>query len=174
MPRSGLFCLLASALFLSVFGRPVPGSFGCLSQTRFPHSAPPQLTIRTWPSLSPVNQMPSASAACTGATGFAAAKTTDESQTITERTVAIGITSFFTALGKYVLSHFQLPRLAPPWQPDVPLLRQYLGSLLPAAAVANQLRPIPSGLKARLSGPRYVPALAHSMSPRPSQYRGPL
>src|SRR6516164_9158745 len=70
MPRSGLLCLLASALFLSIFGRPVAGSFGSLSQTRFPHNAPPQLTIRTWLSLSPVNHVPSASAACAGATAM--------------------------------------------------------------------------------------------------------
>src|SRR5262249_52427583 len=47
---------------------PVAGSFGSLSQTRFPHNAPAQLTIRTWLSLSPVNHVPSASAACAGAT----------------------------------------------------------------------------------------------------------
>src|SRR5262249_4718829 len=68
MPRSGLLCLLASALFLSVFGRPVAESFVWLSQTRLPHSAPPQFTIRTWLPLSRVNQGPSAWAARAGAT----------------------------------------------------------------------------------------------------------
>ena len=62
-PRSGRLCLLASALFLSVLGRPVAGSFGSFSHTKLPHNAPPQLTIRTWLSFSPVNQVPSASAA---------------------------------------------------------------------------------------------------------------
>ena len=53
-PSSGRLCLLASALFLSVFGWPVAGSFGSLSQTSAPHSAPPQLVMRTWLSLSAV------------------------------------------------------------------------------------------------------------------------
>ena len=48
---------------MSRLGRPVAGSFGSLSQIRLPQSAPPQLTIRTWPCLSPVSQAPKASAA---------------------------------------------------------------------------------------------------------------
>src|SRR5580704_636259 len=81
-PRSGRFCLLASALFLSVFGRPVAGSFGSLSQTSAPHSAPPQLVIRTWLSLSAVYQVPSGSAARAGplAVSAIAASTMVESQ----------------------------------------------------------------------------------------------
>src|SRR5271154_139551 len=65
-PMSGRLCLLASALFLSVFGRPVDGSFGSLSPTSVPHSAPPQLVMRTWLSLSAVYQVPSGSAARAG------------------------------------------------------------------------------------------------------------
>ena len=65
-PISGRLCLLASALFLSVFGRPVAGSFGSFSHTKVPHSAPPQLVMRTWLSLSPVYQVPVGSAANAG------------------------------------------------------------------------------------------------------------
>src|SRR4029077_9378645 len=80
-PSSGRFCLLASALFLSVFGRPVAGSFGSLSQTSEPHSAPPQLVMRTWLSLSAVYQVPSGSAARAGPLGASAiASTTVETQ----------------------------------------------------------------------------------------------
>src|ERR1700681_2462171 len=71
-PSSGRVCLLVSALFLSVFGRAVAGSFGSLSQTREPHSAPPQLVMRTWLSLSAVYQLPSGSAACAGPPGVSA------------------------------------------------------------------------------------------------------
>src|SRR6202035_5845439 len=71
-PSSGRFCLLASALLLSVFGRPVAGSIGSLSQTSAPHSAPPQLVMRTWLSLSAVYQVPSGSAARAGALGISA------------------------------------------------------------------------------------------------------
>src|SRR5580704_9484215 len=66
MPSSGRVCLLASALFLSVFGRPVAGSFGSLSPTSTPHSASPHLVMRTWLSLSAVYQVPSGSEACAG------------------------------------------------------------------------------------------------------------
>src|SRR6185312_16443952 len=66
-PISGRVCLLASALFLSVFGLLVVGSLGSLSQTRLPHSAPPQLAILTWLSRSAVNQVPVGSAASAGA-----------------------------------------------------------------------------------------------------------
>src|SRR5580692_617170 len=81
-PSSGRFCLLASALFLSVFGRPVAGSFGSLSQTSEPHSAPPQLVMRTWLSLSAVYQVPSGSAARAGPLGASAiaGSTTVDSQ----------------------------------------------------------------------------------------------
>src|SRR5215472_9347512 len=87
-PRSGRLCLLASALFLSVLGRPVAGSFGSFSQTRLPHSAAPQLTILTWLSLSPVNQVPRASAARAYGIGVVASKNTVASQaaaTVTRR-----------------------------------------------------------------------------------------
>src|ERR1700719_1533983 len=81
-PRSGRLCFAASALFLSVFGRPVAGSFGSLSQTSAPHSAPPQLVMRTWLSLSAVYQVPSGSAARAGpaAVSAVADSTTVESQ----------------------------------------------------------------------------------------------
>src|SRR5580700_1027523 len=71
-PSNGRFCLLASVLLLSVFGRPVAGSFGSLSQTSEPHSAPPQLVMRTWLSLSAVYQVPSGSAARAGLLGVSA------------------------------------------------------------------------------------------------------
>src|ERR1700733_14213163 len=71
-PRSGLPCLLASALFLSSFGLPVAGSIGSLSDTKVPHSAPPQLVMRTWLSLFAVYQVPSGSAAWAGVIGPAA------------------------------------------------------------------------------------------------------
>src|SRR5271170_7802251 len=71
-PRSGRLCLLASALFLSSFGFPVAGSFGSLSPTSVPHSAPPQLVMRTWLSLSAVYQVPSGSAARAGPLGASA------------------------------------------------------------------------------------------------------
>src|ERR1700676_4255272 len=71
-PRSGRVCLLVSALFLSVFGGEVAGSFASLSQTRNPHSAPPQLVMRTWLSLSAVYQVPSGSAARAGPLGVSA------------------------------------------------------------------------------------------------------
>src|SRR6266851_1011942 len=71
-PSSGRLCLVASALFLSVFGRPVAGSFGSLSQTSAPHSAPPQLVMRTWLSFSAVYQVPSGSAARAGPLGVSA------------------------------------------------------------------------------------------------------
>src|SRR5580658_1677759 len=72
MPSSGRLCLLASALLLSVFGRPVAGSIGSLSQTSEPHSAPPQLVMCTWLSLSAVYQVPSGSAARAGLLGASA------------------------------------------------------------------------------------------------------
>src|ERR1700726_2795001 len=79
---SGRLCLLASALLLSVFGRPVAGSIGSLSPTSEPHSAPPQLVMRTWLSLSAVYQVPSGSAARAGplAVSAQADSTTVESQ----------------------------------------------------------------------------------------------
>src|ERR1700743_1679096 len=79
-PRSGRLCLLASALFLSVFGRPVDGSFGSLSQTSDPHSAPPQLVMRVWLSLRAVYQLPSGSAARAGPVSVIADSTMVESQ----------------------------------------------------------------------------------------------
>src|SRR5277367_577876 len=65
-PMSGWLCLLVSALFLSVFGLPVAGSFGSFSHTNVPQSAPPQLVMRTWLSLSLVYHVPSGSAASAG------------------------------------------------------------------------------------------------------------
>src|ERR1700722_10035256 len=70
-PMSARPCLLASVLFLSVFGRPVAGSFGSFSHTKLPQSAPPQLVTRTWLSLSPVYQVPVGSAANADAIKFA-------------------------------------------------------------------------------------------------------
>src|ERR1700686_1650435 len=67
-PSSGRLCLLASALLLSDFGRPVAGSIGSLSQTSEPHSAPPQLVMRTWLSLSAVYQVPSGASAIVDST----------------------------------------------------------------------------------------------------------
>src|SRR6202795_3320039 len=72
MPSSGRLRLLASALLLSVFGRPVAGSIGSLSQTSEPHSAPPQLVMRTWLSLSAVYEVRSGSALRAGLLGASA------------------------------------------------------------------------------------------------------
>src|ERR1700758_4828781 len=66
-PMSGRPCLLASLLFMSVFGLFVWGSFGSASQVSVPQMAPPQLTILTLPFLSPVNHVPTGSAANAGA-----------------------------------------------------------------------------------------------------------
>src|SRR5215475_10007639 len=92
-PMSGRLCLLASALFLSVFGRPVAGSFGSLSQTSEPHSAPPQLVILTWLSLSAVYQVPIGSAARAGPciAIVAATSVARPNAGYAERNVCIGI-----------------------------------------------------------------------------------
>src|SRR5580692_10491129 len=99
-PISGRLCLVASALFLSVFGRPVAGSFGSLSQIRAPHSAPPQLVMRTWLSLSAVYQVPSGSAARAGplVAIVAATSVASPSADADERTVVMaGFMAGFTA-----------------------------------------------------------------------------
>src|SRR5580692_10795262 len=98
-PSSGRLCLLASALFLSVFGRPVAGSFGSLSQTSAPHSAPPQLVMRTWLSLSAVYQVPSGSAARAGPLGVSATadSTTVESQSAKRNVVIASLCSLSVA-----------------------------------------------------------------------------
>src|ERR1700729_4301800 len=66
-PSSGRLCLLVSLLFLSVLGCFVSGSLGSASHVSVPQMAPPQLTIFTLPFLSPVNHVPTGSAARAGA-----------------------------------------------------------------------------------------------------------
>src|SRR5207245_5786326 len=61
-PVVGALGLAASALFLSSFGLPVSGSFGSLSQTMFPHSAPPQFSILMRERPFSVSQVPRGSA----------------------------------------------------------------------------------------------------------------
>ena len=73
-PSSGRLFLALSELFLSVFGWWVSGSFGSASHDSVPQSASPQLTMRTLAFLSPVNQVPSGSAARAGAMKSAPAR----------------------------------------------------------------------------------------------------
>src|ERR1700722_15809066 len=66
-PISGRPCFLASLLLMSVFGLLARGWFGSASQVSVPQMALPQLTIFTLPFLSPVNHVPTGSAARAGA-----------------------------------------------------------------------------------------------------------
>src|SRR5215470_10812781 len=66
-PTTGRLRRLASALFLSVLGLPVAGSFGSLSATIVPQSSVPQLAIRTVAAPLSVSQLPLGSAASAGA-----------------------------------------------------------------------------------------------------------
>src|ERR1700722_10108747 len=65
-PISGRPCLLASLLFLSVFGLLVSGSVGSASQLSEPQIAAPQVTILTLPLRSAVHHVPAGSAARAG------------------------------------------------------------------------------------------------------------
>src|SRR5262245_52566992 len=78
-PMIGRVRLAASTLFLSVFGLPVSGSFGSLSQMMLPHRAPPQsltLTRDLPPSVSqvPIGSADAASLKLNTASAMAAAR----------------------------------------------------------------------------------------------------
>src|SRR5271156_7170613 len=89
MPRSSRLFLAASELFLSVFGWLVSGSFGSASHDSVPHSASPQLTMRTLAFLSPVNQVPSGSAARAGAIQISASAATKAVTAVVVREIFI-------------------------------------------------------------------------------------
>jgi hypothetical protein len=65
-PTSGRLRLAASGLLLSVLGLPVAGSTGSVSETMWPHRAPPQLAMAILALPSSVIQLPRGSPAAAG------------------------------------------------------------------------------------------------------------